>query len=265
MNDLQYPLNKKQRELISQGTRKKIFHGVAIAHVALIIVPFVAFTIYEWFKPAKPKTIQVTLYTPPQKVNPTPPSPQPPAVQPKPQPPKPKKKPVIKRKPKPKPKTKPKPKKHKITKPKPKKKRWKPAEKIKISKDIVKRKPSKPERTFVPLTKDQLAAQIRKNVPVTRISNKTGNYGASYESQLSSFIYRIWETPAKNLLGNKNPEVTIELDIDSAGRVKGSKILKLSGVSAMDNSVKKLLAQLSRVIPPRNGPQRIVMILEVVD
>jgi TonB family protein len=222
-------------------------------------VPFVAFTIYEWFKPAKPKTIQVTLYTPPQKVNNAQPSPQPPVVQPKPQPPKPKKKPVINPKPK------QKPKKRKITKRKPKKTRWKPAEKIKISKDIVKQKPSEPERKFIPLTKDQLAAQIRKNVPVTRVSNKTDNYGASYESQLSSFIYRIWETPAKNLLGNKNPEVTIELDIDSAGRVTGSKILKLSGVSAMDNSVKKLLTQLSKVIPPRNGPQRIVMILEVVD
>ncbi|UKI30197.1 MAG: TonB C-terminal domain-containing protein [Lentisphaeria bacterium] len=55
------------------------------------------------------------------------------------------------------------------------------------------------------------------------------------------------------LLGDRLPEVLIQLSIAADGRVTDARVLKPSGVKAMDESIKRLLANLDRVPTPPNG------------
>ena len=54
-------------------------------------------------------------------------------------------------------------------------------------------------------------------------------------------------------LGDRLPEVLIQLSIAADGRVTDARVLKPSGVKAMDESIKRLLANLDRVPTPPNG------------
>ncbi|QSH40414.1 TonB C-terminal domain-containing protein [Lentisphaerota bacterium ZTH] len=271
-NDMKEDFYSKMRQpkaLVSRTTRRYIFRGVVIAHIAVLVVPFLFLAVYEWFfKPQKPKIMQVTLYSPPP-ANPTPPAPQytPPA------PPKAKKKIPVKSKPKPKT-AKPKPKtvkrKPKIKKAKVTKKRWKKASKIKISKEVVKvnRTTVKPksQKRFIPLTPEQLKNRIYSNMPRIRTTN-TANTALvqAYENKVGSYLYNVWETPDKSQLGNRQPEVEIELYVTATGKVSRSRITRYSGINPMDLSVKKLLAKLDYVPAPPKGATTLKLILEIAE
>lgn len=287
MNSINSQPNNVPAELVSGKTRKKIFRGVVITHIIVIAGPLLLLAIAEWFKPMKPKVIQVSLYTPPSdqpsnaQKNSSPPPPEPetakvetkkqpePEPEPTPEPEKPKPTPKPKPKPKPEKPKKPEPKKvepKKIEKPKPiKKPPLKPTE-IKVTKKVVDKRPSKPEKTFIPLSKDELTQQIMKGMPSKiRTSGTVSNYEMQYTDQVGAYIKKLWETPPKNILGNQKPEVTIFLSIGADGRIIYSRIVSVSGVPVMDDSVKKLLEQLKSVPAPQNGPITLTLIMEISD
>ena len=248
--------------LVSPLTRKRIFHSVVIAHVVVISTILLWGIIAEFFKPEPPKVITVSLYTPPG--NPAPPSP--PAYSP----PAPKSAPKTRTKVKrpktiPKKKVVPKPKKKVVPKPK---KTWKPARTIKVSKDVVYIKPQKtwkPQPQVQKMDKQQLLASI--NQSRTNIRSNTTNAGAvqSYENSVGAYLYRLWDTPDKSLLGNKRPEVKIMLNIASNGQLLGAQILSPSGLPVMDESVAKLLRKIKYLPAPTGGARKVTLILEVIE
>ena len=213
---------------------------------------------------------------PPEPVpdEPEPPTPEPPAPVPEPpapkpmepaipQPaPKPKPKPKPVTKPKPKPKTKPKPKPAPKPKPKPRVKP-KPVTKPKPKDDGV-YKPNTPQKEIGAGYNRQTNARIpvgSRNAAQSdgkKFDNRTPGGGATqsmkkYGENLVRYLKSRWTYPPKSLLGGKMPVVLIELDIAADGRVLGKKIVKRSGVNAMDQSIEIMLDQLDRVPAPPDG------------
>jgi TonB family protein len=72
----------------------------------------------------------------------------------------------------------------------------------------------------------------------------------TYNRKAGMYLKNVWMQPPKSLLGDQLPAVTIELEIASDGRVTGKRILKTSGIAAMDDSAKSLLRQLDRMPAP---------------
>ena len=74
-----------------------------------------------------------------------------------------------------------------------------------------------------------------------------------YNEKAGMYLKNVWIQPPKSLLGNALPAVIIEIAVSSDGRVLAKKIVKKSGIQAMDESVKNLLDRLDRMpVPPRN-------------
>ena len=250
--------------LVSSQTRKKIFRTVLIVHVSLISLVLVWGFMVELFKPKRPKVITVSLYTPPS--NPGPPAYTPPPVTP------PKK--TVKQRPKPKKKTvrkKPKrtvkkqtTKKRIVKKTKPRKK-WKPAKKIKVSREVVYVKPKTPVVKTQTISKQKLLKYLNQNRVKIRSNTQSSGVAQSYENSVGAYLYQHWKTPDKSVLGGKRPEVKISLYIAASGRLLSAKILSTSGISAMDSSVKQLLNSLKYLPAPNGGSRRITLILEVVE
>lgn len=71
-----------------------------------------------------------------------------------------------------------------------------------------------------------------------------------YNERAGLYLKNVWMQPPKSLLGNSLPAVTIEVEISPDGRVLARKILQLSGVPAMDESVQNLLKRLDRMPAP---------------
>ena len=74
-------------------------------------------------------------------------------------------------------------------------------------------------------------------------------WNEEYYQLLINHIYRLWEQPTKTEVGNPHLTVRIMLEIDKSGKVTAKHITKNSNNSAMDNSVKRLLYQLSQFPP----------------
>lgn len=74
-----------------------------------------------------------------------------------------------------------------------------------------------------------------------------------YGIRLGNYLKYRWIQPPRSLLGDRLPEVLIQLSIAADGRVTDARVLKPSGVKAMDESIKRLLANLDRVPTPPNG------------
>ncbi|MBQ9503244.1 MAG: TonB family protein [Lentisphaeria bacterium] len=72
----------------------------------------------------------------------------------------------------------------------------------------------------------------------------------TYNRKAGMYLKNVWMQPPRFLLGNQLPAVTIELEIAPDGRVTGKRILKTSGIAAMDDSAKSLLRQLDRMPAP---------------
>ncbi len=74
-----------------------------------------------------------------------------------------------------------------------------------------------------------------------------------YGIRVGNYLKYRWIQPPRSLLGDRLPEVLIQLSIAADGRVTDARVLKPSGVKAMDESIKRLLANLDRVPTPPNG------------
>ena len=74
-----------------------------------------------------------------------------------------------------------------------------------------------------------------------------------YGIRVGNYLKYRWIQPPRSLLGDRLPEVLIQLSIAADGRVTDARVLKPSGVKAMDESIKRMLANLDRVPTPPNG------------
>ena len=72
----------------------------------------------------------------------------------------------------------------------------------------------------------------------------------TYNRKAGMYLKNVWMQPPKSLLGNQLPAVTIELEIASDGRVTAKRVLKTSGIAAMDDSARSLLRRLDRMPAP---------------
>jgi TonB family protein len=229
-----------ENALVDSQTRRKIFHTVVIAHVVVILLIVLWGVLVEFFKPKPPSVLTVSLYTPPQSSG-APPAYTPPRTE------APKKK-TTKPKPKPKP-----------------KKRWKPAKKIKVSKKLVYVKPKKTAPQVKPIDKQKLLTAIKQKYTKIRSDIQSSGAAQNYENSVGAYLYQLWDTPDKSILGDKRPEVKIKLNIAANGQLLYAKILKPSGVTAMDKSVQELLKKVKYLPVPENGPREVILILEVIE
>ena len=231
---------KKDAEnaLVDSRTHKKIFRSVLIVHIVIISLIVLWGALVELFKPKPPSILTVSLYTPPQASG-APPAYTPPKAE------KPKKK-VKKKKPKP-------------------KKKWRPAKKIKVSKKLVYVKPKKTTPQVKPIDRQKLLTALKQKYTKIRSNIKNTGAAQSYENSVGAYLYQLWDTPDKSVLGNKRPEVKIKLNIAANGQLLYAKILKPSGVTAMDKSVQELLKKVKYLPVPTGGSKEVTLILEVIE
>lgn len=86
-----------------------------------------------------------------------------------------------------------------------------------------------------------------------------------YGKNLVRFLKSRWVYPPKSLLAGKMPVVMIELDIASDGSVTGSRIVKKSGVNAMDQSIERMLKQLEKVPAPPGKRVTLEILMQMTD
>ena len=91
-----------------------------------------------------------------------------------------------------------------------------------------------------------------------RQNNATPGGGGDAESSrygklVGEYLKTRWAEPPRTLLEGREPRVLIELAIAADGRVTGARILRASGVPAMDESVRRLFQVLDRVPRPGSG------------
>ena len=79
---------------------------------------------------------------------------------------------------------------------------------------------------------------------------------------LLPYLKSRWKQPPDSLLGGKRPSVDIALTIGTTGRVERAVIKRASGVAAMDESVKILLAGLDILPRPPEGKVDIAITLQ---
>lgn len=282
--------------LVSKRARKRITKGVIIAHLIIIITPFLAVSISEWFEPAKVETVNIDLKMLPLKISartnvpegnpppgdpgpPPPPEPNPPKIMPAPQEPV-VKEPVIN-----------------VPKPPPDEPRVVTPDIQKILKKIEKQKEERETakkaldaqkrekenaKAFKPASAADIAQLNRVGPPGSGGSGKgvgtgapttgpigpggrgTGEFTASYEDYLGTYLKRFWETPEKRLLNGKKPEVTVQISIASDGRIVGHRIIRPSNHQLMDDSVERIFSILRQVqAPPDGKPREIALIFEL--
>ena len=264
----------ESNNMVSLATRKQIRKTVIITHVAVVVVPFLVLMVYQWFKPQPPERIRVRLIQMPPADDSGKHSivPQAKTAKPKAKPKKktlkkvkqkPKKKPVKKSTPKVKPKKKIIKKKVKTPRAKPKRKILS-ANDIKISRDVVKTTTRK-KLSSTDLEKNILKNWQKVNYPVKSSTRYNGKVIAAYSDTVGLYLEPIWEQPDKVSLGGRLPEVTIKLDIDGNGRVTRARIIGRSGITAMDNSITKLLHQLKHVPPPPDKRAKSITIIMAIE
>ena len=188
--------------------------------------------------------------------------------------------------PKPKPQPKPKPKKT-LPKPKPKKPAAKPKAKPKVQpkKPAAKPKNPKDDGVYRPDSKQTeigkgYGQQNNARIPIgsrdaaqkygKKFDNRPPGGGASesmekYGKNLVRYLKSRWTYPPKSLLGGKMPSVLIELDIAPGGRVLGKRIIKRSGVNAMDQSIERMLDQLEQVPSPPDKKITLEILMQMSD
>lgn len=224
--------------LVDLRTRRRIFHIVLIVHIVIIIIILVWGFATDFFKPKKqPKALTVSLYTPPKSSS------------------------------TPKAYTRPKAKRTKktVAKKAKKKKKWKVAKKITISKKVFYIKPKKTPPRVKPIDKQKLVTTIKQKN--TKIISKIDipQLTQSYENSVGAYLYQLWDTPDKSVLGATRPELKIQLNIAANGQLLYAKILKPSGVPAMDKSVQELFKKVKYLPVPKGGAKKITLILEVIE
>lgn len=76
---------------------------------------------------------------------------------------------------------------------------------------------------------------------------------ARYGRNVERYIYSRWSEPPRSLLRGALPETVIEITIESNGRVSAAKVVKSSGNTPMEESVKALIAGLDLLPRPPEG------------
>lgn len=201
-------------------------------------------------KPIKPPPIKPV--SPPQiqpKVQPKAPPkiqpPTPPKVQPKVQP-----KSAPKAKPKPQPKTPPKP-----------------------------TPPAEPEKTFIPITEDPRA--VSNQAETTQVPQVVSNqaripqgppgddqegekFQLDYTQFVGQYLKANWEPPSVLQLGGDTPEVTVRIWLSPAGNITQWQLIKSSGNTLVDNSVKNLFFKIRKLPhPPPKGVTDLTLLMEI--
>ena len=182
---------------------------------------------------------------------------------------------IPKTKPKPKPKPKAKPKSKPKAKPKAKPKRKQKEKPKKVKDDGVYRPNTK--RTEIGAG---YGRQNNARIPVgsrnaaqrhgDKFDNRAPGGGATesmekYGKNLVRYLKSRWTYPPKSLLGSQMPSVLIELDIAPGGRVLGKRIIKRSGVNAMDQSIERMLDQLEQVPSPPDKKITLEILMQMSD
>ena len=85
-----------------------------------------------------------------------------------------------------------------------------------------------------------------------------------YGIRVGNYLKYRWTQPPRSLLGGRLPEVLIQLSIAADGRVTDARVLKPSGVKAMDESIERMLAGLVRVPTPPNGKVTFQLVMRTV-
>ncbi len=287
------PRTEETTALVTPRTRKRITKGVVIAHLIAIFSPFIAVMIEEMLEPPKPDVMTVDLKMIPTKIaaitnvpggNPPPGNPGPPAP-PEPTPNIPV--PIVKE---------PSVKEPVIDLPKP------PPDEPRVVSDInkimkkIKKQQEEREnaqktaeaqkkeqaKNFKPASAADIDQVKRLGPPGSGGSGKgagtgppatgpigpggkgTGEFTATYEDYLGTYLKRFWDTPERRLLNGRKPEVTVQVSIASDGRIVGHRIIRPSNIELMDDSVERIFTALRQVMAPPDGkPREIALIFEL--
>jgi TonB family protein len=243
-------LNLQVEPEFNRKKKKKTVAWVFTSHIIFLFIIFAVFTFKGCSSKPKERVIQVTLAAPQQSLQQvTNEVKTPQKSEPQKQPEKTKKKPV-----------------KKIPTKKPVKK-WKaldPNEILKSSKTISKQKPV-PVKKYIPIKADQIANNLRKGVKTIKFNNSFNANSSilNYYDEVSQYLYSQWQQPSRSVLGNKMPVVNVKITVDAYGNVKNYSITSLSGISAMDSSVKSLLQNLNNLPKPPDGAMTIDVSLEL--
>ncbi len=238
-----------ERALVSRAAKKRILKWVIGIHVGLVVIPLLITLFWQWLRPEVPEIIKIKL-VPPAPMHQTPKNKPSPVKQPTFNPPPPST-PKIPDRPRPKPpKTKP--------QPVPKRSHLLRPEDIKFSNEIVKKTKPQP-RPARPTPARVNAAQIARNlrnagkVSVQATPQDSTQQNQQYMDIVQGYIARNWQQPGRVSLGGRQPKVPVRVRIDKSGRIVSYRILRKSGVPAMDNSVESLFKNLSRLPAPPNA------------
>lgn len=287
--DLSEKFRRRELEREQHTLRRwKVRSIVLTLHVLVLGIPLLWSVLDKFFSPPKVNAFRVKIgpkelsHAPevgrPERSRPGG-APEPEVVLPRPEPPVPVPAPepdVVIPKPKPKPKPRPKPRPRKVVKKTVKKPVKKPVRKP-VKKQTPrpvrkKRRDLQAEVYRPPAGSNELRVTGRgrnfnRNVPLGsrdrgqvkgKADHRTPGGGLSeemekYNQRAGMYLKTVWIQPPKSLLGTSLPAVTIEIAVSADGRVLAKRILKTSGVQAMDESVKNLLERLDRMpAPPRN-------------
>jgi TonB family protein len=148
-------------------------------------------------------------------------------------------------------------------------KKWKALDPNQIIKSgkTVSRQESKAVKKYkyTPIKADHIAQNLRKGMKTIKFNNSfnTNSSILNYYDKVSQYLYSRWHQPDRSSIGNKQPIVNVKIRVDSNGNIKNYSIAKLSGINAMDTSIKNLLNSLTTLPAPPNGAMTIDVSLEL--
>lgn len=169
-----------------------------------------------------------------------------------------------KRQPKAKPRIKPKTKpniKKKPTK-RVKKSNWKPlsSDFIKVNK-VTRKNIVKPKISKVSLSKVQV--KISSKLDIKQKTSASPNAKATFYDKVWTILYQNWEPPVSAKLLSYTPEVTINIILNSAGKVTSWRITTPSTISAVNSSIGKMMQFVKQLPPPPVGIKNVEVTLKV--
>ena len=107
------------------------------------------------------------------------------------------------------------------------------------------------KNALVPIGTRDLAQMQGKNSGTA--PGGMGKNDPSYPGKVAEFLKQLWQTPSGIFLNGRNADVLIRLRISGNGVLTRKEVLRYSGISAMDDSVRALLRRIERVPAPADG------------
>lgn len=134
---------------------------------------------------------------------------------------------------------------------------------------VIKKSKAAPSHNFTPLNSTQLAETLNSGMKKIQFGNTLNatNTNSTYYDQISQFLYDKWQQPSRADIGATNPVPTVRVKfvLDRNGRIISSSIISYSNISAMDNSVRQLLADLTSLPASPDGAIEFEVSLELRD